>query len=131
VAGRCSIERGAAAEDLVARRLREAGWHVLGRNVRVGRLELDIVAVDPRPPGRLVAVEVRFRTSRRYGFAEETFDVGKRRRTLRALLALRATGALADGVPVPSLSPALDLIVVEPAGLAGSWRVRHHRDVLA
>jgi hypothetical protein len=78
-----------------------------------------------------VAVEVRFRTSRRFGLAEETFDHGKRRRTLRALLALRSAGRLADGVPVPSLSPALDLIVVEPASQVGSWRVRHHRDVLA
>src|SRR5438046_2198023 len=40
---------GDAAEDLVARRLEEAGWSVLARQLHVGRAELDIVAVDPGP----------------------------------------------------------------------------------
>jgi hypothetical protein len=41
---------GDAAEDAVAVALATSGWRILGRRVRVGRLELDIVAVDPGPP---------------------------------------------------------------------------------
>ncbi|HEY8800297.1 MAG TPA: YraN family protein, partial [Candidatus Limnocylindrales bacterium] len=52
---------GDATEDLVADRLIGAGWTILGRNVRVGRGELDIVAIDRGPPPELVIVEVRWR----------------------------------------------------------------------
>ena len=119
------------AEEVAAGRLIEAGWRVLGRNVRVGRRELDIVAVDPTPPARLVAVEVRYRTRRDYGVAEESFDRGKQARTLAALMTLRSAGRLDDGTIVPALTPAVDLIVIEPAVTSrGAIRVRHHRDVL-
>ena len=45
---------------------------MLARNVHAGRSELDIVAVDPGPPERLVVVEVRWRASRSFGGAEES-----------------------------------------------------------
>jgi len=51
-----SQQTGDAAERLVAERLRAAGWTILGLNVHVGRAELDIVAIDPVPPARLVVV---------------------------------------------------------------------------
>jgi putative endonuclease len=47
---------GRLAEDLVARRLRTAGWEVLARNARTRQGELDIVALDGRT---LVFVEVK------------------------------------------------------------------------
>ncbi|MFL5769113.1 MAG: YraN family protein [Chloroflexota bacterium] len=37
---------GDDAERLVADRLELEGWTILGRNVRVGRHEIDLVAVD-------------------------------------------------------------------------------------
>ena len=122
--------RGDAAEALVADRLVAAGWRVLGRQVRVGRDELDLVAVDPGPPGRLVAVEVRMRARRDFGLAEETFDYAKRRRVRRAMLGLVGLGALPDGTRLPRLSVAIDLVVVEPGrGPGDPARIRHHRDV--
>lgn len=52
------MERGARAEQLVANLLEDRGFRVLGRNVRLGHLEVDIVARD----GDLaVMVEVRAR----------------------------------------------------------------------
>ena len=49
---------GAAAEDAVEHHLRKQGYEILGRNVRTGRLELDIVATR----GKVIAVvEVRAR----------------------------------------------------------------------
>ncbi len=104
-----------------------AGWRILGRNVRVGRAELDIVAVDPAQPARLVIVEVRARASRAFGLPEETVDARKRLRLRRAAQGLREAGSLADGTAVPPLPLRLDLVVVEPpAGPGGDVRIRHH-----
>jgi putative endonuclease len=55
------IEVGHCAELLAARSLMRCGWHILDRNVRLGRLEVDLLARDPK--GVLVAIEVRRRTS--------------------------------------------------------------------
>jgi putative endonuclease len=112
---------GDAAEAIVARRLADAGWTILGRNVHVGRAELDIVAVDPGPPPALVIVEVRWRRRRDYGLPEETVDHRKRARVRQA-----AYGLL-DGGAYPRLPLRFDLVVVEPDGRGGEPRVRHHR----
>jgi putative endonuclease len=120
---------GLAAEALVAERLTASGWTVLARNVRVGRLEIDLVAVDPGPPRRLVAVEVRARRRLDFGLPEETVDARKRGRLRVALGRLIAEGVLPDGRRLPSLPPAIDLVVVEPSPTGA--RVRHLRDVTA
>ncbi len=49
-------QTGRLAEELVARRLRAAGWEILERNARTRHGELDIVARDGRA---LVFVEVK------------------------------------------------------------------------
>jgi len=118
---------GDEAELLVVERLVAAGWRILGRKVRVGRAELDIVAIDQAPPQRLVIVEVRARARRDYGLPEETVDARKRIRLRRAAQALREHGSLADGTRVPPLPLRLDLVVVEPpAATGGPVRIRHH-----
>ncbi|MEW5991851.1 MAG: YraN family protein [Chloroflexota bacterium] len=118
---------GDAAEALVAARLRAAGWTILGLNVHVGRAELDIVAIDPAPPARLVVVEVRTRGSRDFGLPEETVDAGKRTRIRRGAQGLRERGILADGTAVPALPLRIDLVVVEPPREpGGAPRIRHH-----
>jgi putative endonuclease len=115
---------------MVAARLEAAGWTVIARNVRLGRDEIDLVALDPGPPAELVAVEVRWRVSRAFGLPEETIDWAKRRSMRRALGALRTR--------IPELAPGflglavrVDLVTVEP--LAGAARrspiVRHHRAI--
>ncbi len=120
-------ELGLAAEALVARALEAAGWSIIGRNVRAGRLEIDLLAVDPGPPARLVAVEVRSRRRRDFGLPEETVD-GRKLARLRAALGRLATeGALADGRPLPRLPPAIDVVAVEPR--AAGATLRHFRDV--
>jgi putative endonuclease len=113
---------GDVAETLVADGLTALGWTVLARNVRVGRQELDIVAVDPGPPAELVVVEVRWRASRDFGLPEETVDWRKRARLRAGAFDLLARGAFADGRPIPHLPLRFDLVVVEPGG-----RIRHHR----
>lgn len=120
---------GDAAELLVAERLTGHGWRILGRNVRLGRSELDIVAMDPGPPGRLVVVEVRWRRSRAFGGAEESLDHRKRTQLRIGLGRLLERGCLPDGSPLPHLPVAVDLAVVEP-GSAGSPSARLYRNVL-
>lgn len=120
---------GDAAEGLVAARLAARGWLVLGRNVHLGRSELDIVAVDPGPPSRLVVVEVRWRSSRDFGLPEETFDYRKRAHLVAGLGRFLETGRLPDGTELPHLPIAIDLAVVEP-GPDGRPRARLYRNAL-
>lgn len=106
----------------MARELAGLGWTVLARQVRVGRAELDLVAVDPGPPTTLVIVEVRWRARRDYGLPEETVDGRKRRRLHEAGFRLRASGRLPGGGALAQLPIRFDLIAVEPGD-----RLRHHR----
>ena len=122
---------GDAAEQLVADRLALAGWTVLARQVRIGRDELDLMAIDPGPPRELVVIEVRWRARRDFGVGEETFDWRKQLRLRRAMARLVGDGRLPDGRPLPALAARVDLVVVEPGPTGGAKVVRHHRAVLA
>ena len=119
---------GDEAEDLVAARLTAAGWHLIARNVRLGRDELDLVAVDPGPPPALVVVEVRRRGRRDFGLAEETLDHRKRSALRRAVGRLVEAGRLPDGTPLPRLALRVDLVALDP-GPDGRTSVRHHRGI--
>ena len=119
---------GAAAEELAAARLTASGWTVLARNVRIGRSELDIIAVDPGPPASLVVVEVRARGRRDFGLAEETLDSRKRAALRRGIGELLAAGRLPGGAPLPHHSLRVDLVAVDRAP-DGRVAVRHHRGV--
>jgi putative endonuclease len=108
--------------------LEERGWTIIGRNVRAGRGELDILAIDPGPPRELVAIEVRWRASREFGLPEETFDFRKRGRVKTAMGWLLDRGCLPDGQWLPRLPLRIDLVVVEPPEKRGGRpRMRHHR----
>lgn len=113
---------GDAAEARVAEHLSGLGWQVLATHLRVGRAELDLVAVDPGPPAELVIVEVRWRRRRDYGLPEETVDGRKRARLHQAGFALTAGRPLVGGARMPALPLRFDLIVLEPGR-----PLRHHR----
>jgi putative endonuclease len=124
--GRTSAQQaGDAAETLAIERLSAAAWTVLGRNVHVGRHEIDLVAVDPGPPAVLVIVEVRWRRGRDFGLPEETVDHRKRARVRAAAYGLLERGSLPDGTALPALPLRFDLVVVEPGD-----RIRHHRHAM-
>lgn len=122
---------GDAAEAQVAELLAGLGWTVIGRNLRFGRNEVDILALDPGPPAMLVVVEVRWRASREYGVGEETFNWRKRGHLRAAVGRMLESRALADGTPLPRLPIRIDLVIVEPGGRDGPFRFRHHRYALA
>ena len=129
---RSAVQRlGDAAETHVAGRLTAAGWTVVGRNVRIGRKEVDLLALDPGPPVCLVLVEVRWRGRRDFGVPEETFDHRKRAHLRAALGLLLELDRLPDGRPLPGARLRVDLVVVEPPVHPGAApRLRHHRDAL-
>lgn len=134
---------GDRAEAFVADRLREIGWRIVGRQVPVGRDELDIVAVEPGPGpahggGTLVFVEVRSARDGRFGAPEESVVGRKAARTYRAALALLRLGALPDGRALPRLPWRVDVVAVTglgadrldgPAGALPRLRVRHVRGI--
>ncbi len=72
-----ALERAARAETAVAEYLEARGWPIVGRNLRLGRLELDLVARDGRT---VVVVEVRTRGTGAYTSAFGSIDWAKRRR---------------------------------------------------
>lgn len=74
------LEFGAEGERLAAAYLERLGWRILDRNVRIGRGELDIAAMDG---DELVVVEVRARKVGRLMPAEAS--VGPKK--LRSLIA--------------------------------------------
>ena len=119
---------GDAGEELAASMLSAAGWTILARNVRLGRHELDVVAVDPGPPAALVVVEVRRRGRRDFGLAEESLDHRKRLALRRGVGELLALGRLPDGRQLPALPLRVDLVAID-TGVDGNPAIRHHRGI--
>ena len=117
---------GTAAESAAAAHLVRAGWTVLGRNVRIGRDEVDILAREPGPAGALVVVEVRARSRPGFGEAAESVDRHKVSRLYRAAWALRRAGHPAivrAGGPGTVWRVDLITLVRSPAG---AWRIERH-----
>jgi putative endonuclease len=73
--------RGASAEAIAARFLEARGLHILGRNVRVARLEIDLVA---REGDVICIVEVRARERGAYGSPFRSITWKKARRVRAA-----------------------------------------------
>lgn len=81
------LERGRSAEDRAARFLEARGLTILARNFRRRAGEIDIVARDGET---LAIVEVRARTTRRYGGAAASVGPRKQQRLIRAAQLLLA-----------------------------------------
>lgn len=62
---------GARGEDLASAHLERMGYRIIARNVRTPFGEIDIVAEDA---DTLVLVEVKTRSSRRFGHPKEAVD---------------------------------------------------------
>ena len=109
---------GRAAEDLAARFLDGQGLHVVARNFRTKRGEIDLVARDG---ATLVFVEVRFRRSASHGGAAESITAAKQARMVAAaqLYLMRQRG------DPPCRFDAILLDALDPARV--DWR----RDVIA
>lgn len=75
------ISKGKAGEDLAAAFLTKEGYRILERNFRSPLGEIDIVAVDR---GTLVFVEVKTRSSNKFGSPEEAVNPRKQHQMTKA-----------------------------------------------
>ncbi|GAA1715182.1 YraN family protein [Brachybacterium phenoliresistens] len=75
-----TLELGRLGEDLAADHLARAGWQVIDRNVRVGRGELDIIALEGTT---LVFAEVKTRRTLLTGVPQAAVTPEKVRRLRR------------------------------------------------
>jgi putative endonuclease len=74
------LEFGAAGERLAEKFITGLGWRILGRNIRVGQGELDIIAMDG---DELVVVEVRSRKIGKLSPSETTVGPQKLKKILK------------------------------------------------
>jgi len=79
--GATPAERGQRAEQAVAEYLEASGFSIVARNLRLGRLEIDIVA---RRQELIVVVEVRTRGDGAWTTALGSLDRAKQERIRRA-----------------------------------------------
>jgi putative endonuclease len=78
---RRTVDLGRAAEEAAAQFLRDQGLREVERNFRCHGGEIDLIM---RHDEWLVFVEVRYRSSGRFGSAAESIATGKQRRLLHA-----------------------------------------------
>lgn len=76
-------ELGKAGEELAVERLQREGMQILEQRWKERHLELDIIAYDPAT-SEIVFVEVKTRSTARWGRPEEAIDSNKIIRTVRA-----------------------------------------------
>ena len=112
------LELGAGGEDIAVSYLERMGWRILGRNVRIGRGELDIIAVDD---GELVIVEVRTRKIGAVSPSETTVGPKKIKNLLKT--ARRYVDSIAYGG-----NWRIDVAAVTVTS-RGEWRVEIFGDV--
>ena len=72
---------GAAGEAAAAAHLQGKGWRILARNFRIRSAEIDIVADDR---GTVVFVEVKTRSSTRFGTPGQAVNRRKQEKIIRA-----------------------------------------------
>ena len=95
---------GRAAEDLAARMLEDRGLRILGRNLRTGSGEIDILALDGIT---LAVVEVRLRAAH-HAAAWRSVGRDKRRALAACLRDIARRSGLRPGIPVR-----MDLVLVD------------------
>lgn len=66
--------RGRRGEDIASNYLLKLGYKILERNFECTQGEIDIIALDKE---EIVFIEVKTRTSKKYGFAAEAVDDNK------------------------------------------------------
>ena len=113
--------RGDRGEALACRALERAGVRILARNVHLRHAELDVIGLDGDV---LCFVEVRLRTGRRLGSAEESVTTRKQRRLVRAAREWLARERAQGGPRYRSVR--FDVVAID-AGESPP-RVRHLRD---
>jgi putative endonuclease len=81
------VDEGRRGEEIAARYLADHGYKIIGRNFRIRGGEIDIIAIDPSEGAgheALVFVEVKTRTSNKYGTGLEAITPWKLRSLVKS-----------------------------------------------
>lgn len=114
-------EVGARGESLAVQKLKEGGYHIRDRNWRTLEGELDIVAEEG---DTIVFIEVKARTSRRFGWPEEALTKKKRQRLIKAAL------AYLDAYQIAEANWRFDFFAIEWSSEGDLMRMEHLIDVI-
>ena len=106
---RSTSARGRRAERRVAWHYRLRGYRILGRNVRAGGVEIDLIVRRGR---RLVFCEVKLKQGRGFGDPLEAVDDRKRERLRRGVEAW-----LVANPKLAALDVSFELAAVRPGGI--------------
>jgi len=115
--------QGKKGEDIAARFLISRGFKIKDRNVRSPGGEIDIVAYESAQK-EWVFVEVKSRTSRMFGWPEESVRAQKRARLRRA-----ADRYIAEKRIDVHAAYRFDIIAIELNPGEGSARVVHYKNI--
>lgn len=113
------MQLGAWGESVAARYLKRHGWRILARNYRFQRREIDLVALRD---GVVAFVEVKTRSSERFGDGAEAVTPGKQR-----AIAAVASAWIEEHPEVDTSGYRFDLITITPS-TPGRCRLRHLED---
>ena len=75
-------EIGKLGEDIAVNYLKQKGYKILDRNFECRQGELDIIALDEK---EIVFIEVKTRTSNRYGYPSEAVNKIKQKHMLQTI----------------------------------------------
>ena len=114
-------ELGKRGELLAVQNLAAKGYQIKARNWRTIEGELDIVAEQG---DTIVFVEVKARTSNRYGSPEEAITKKKRENLIKTAL------AYLDANQIFESNWRFDLITIEWSYQGELLRIEHHLDVI-
>jgi putative endonuclease len=112
---------GAWGEEIASQYLQTKGYRILARNWRTQEGEVDLVAQDGET---VVFVEVKTRTSKEFGWPEESITVTKRRRLQRSALAYLSDQDLMD------IHWRIDVIAIDRNHSGGVERLEHYIDAV-
>jgi len=107
---------GQRGEEIAARYLQHQGYHVLARNYRHERAEIDLICRHKR---WLVFVEVKTRSTQSFGYPEESLSPAQASRIVEAACAFARENHLNDLFR-------FDMIAITWKG--SSWSLSHFED---
>lgn len=112
---------GGWGEDQAAQYLRSLGFIIIDRHWTARAAEIDIVAKDSE---EYVFVEVKTRTSRRFGIPEASVSGNKAHHLVRSVQLYLAKHRIVDA------PYRIDVIAIEKDPVAGTHELRHLKAVL-
>lgn len=116
-----SSDLGNIGEEQAASFLQKKGYVICERNYRVRGGELDIIA---KIGNELVFIEVKARSSQRFGYPEEGVHFFKMKRIVKAIRAYLSNKRIPE-----SMYLRFDVIAVEKNGATDNYHIHHIENI--